>query len=219
MKHYLDYGQFEVRSLNSFESVAYLLTHSDLRGTTAGGALDHYLAFGADQGRSPSGAFGFEQTNHALVGPVGDTIGVVGDKDWFSISVQTSGQQSVALSKGTTSGALTQGVLSVFDATGNAVSAVVTETASSMSLSFSAAQGAIFYIVVESAGGRGTYTLSHSSPSPGLGALAEDHSKDAALTSIAALASGELEAPYLDVDLGPFELPRPYGGGYDDLFA
>lgn len=219
VKHYLDHGQYEARPLSSFDSVAYLLTHSDLRGANASQALDHYLALGADQGRSQSGAFGTEQVNHILAKLVGDSIETVGDKDWFSISVQSGGYQTVVLSKGTTSGALTQGVLSIFDATGKPVSGVVTESFSSLSLSFSGAQGEVFYVVVESAGGRGTYTVSHTNSSSAHGAIVEGQSAEGALESVAALGFAELTAPYVNVDLRPGDVTEPYRGGSEDIFA
>lgn len=164
--HYLQNGVFEGRVTTGFDGVAYILSNQDLAsaGIGIGGALNHWLNLGADEGRGPSGQFGLDQTNHALGsnGQVSDTHAINGDRDWFQVSLAANQLVTVRLSGGT----LQDPFLRIYDGSGrlllsgNNAGVGVSET-----LTFRAPSGGTFYLVTGSAGdsGAGTYTLALSS--------------------------------------------------------
>jgi hypothetical protein len=100
-EHYILHGYYEGRQTDSFDPVAYLLSNSDLQtgGWTAQSALLHYLDHGVKEERT-TGAFGSEQTQHALTlgTALSDTIGTAGDEDWFSIDLSPSPNYTISVS-------------------------------------------------------------------------------------------------------------------------
>jgi Ca2+-binding RTX toxin-like protein len=158
--HYLNHGAREGRSAQGFDAVAYLLSNPDLAGLTVSSALDHWLGFGADEGRIGDRAFGREQSEHTL--PVGTTtsdIGSAGDRDWFTFT----GQQGVGYSLNLALGALSSGTVSVFDGVGRLVSTAVTGFNGQAVLNITPSASGVFYVVVEGVGGAtGSYGVSFS---------------------------------------------------------
>lgn len=99
-------GHYDVQGFNegrivSFDPVSYLLSYSDLEraGLTAKTAATHFIDFGYYEGRSASGSFGAEQTQHALTSgiEIDDSL-TAGDKDWFSIDLHAGQQFSLTVS-------------------------------------------------------------------------------------------------------------------------
>lgn len=86
--HYITYGATEGRATSGFDSVAYLLSNTDLTGMSPQQALSHWLTYGADEGRAGDALFGREQTSHVVVN--GLATGLIEsrtDRDWFEVSM------------------------------------------------------------------------------------------------------------------------------------
>jgi len=101
--------------------VAYLLSNPDLQNGQydAQAAELQFVQTGFYQGRSRSGAFGTEQTQHALTLGVqaSDNLATSGDEDWFSINL-TAGQSYNLTLSGNTAGGLTDPYLELHNANG-----------------------------------------------------------------------------------------------------
>ena len=90
--HYINFRRRERRATSGFDSVAYLLSYSDLAGLTADEARDHWLTTGARDGRLGDSVFGREQATHTLGSTTFDVIDRTYDYDWFQITL-TAGQR------------------------------------------------------------------------------------------------------------------------------
>jgi Ca2+-binding RTX toxin-like protein len=102
-EHYIKYGNAEGRHV-IFDPVAYLLSYSDLQnaGLTAQTAAAHYIDAGFQEGRSASGVFGTEQSQHILtLGTQAASSLTSGDKDWFSIDLTAGHTYDLSLSGAT----------------------------------------------------------------------------------------------------------------------
>jgi Ca2+-binding RTX toxin-like protein len=164
LAHYLNHGAREGRASQGFDAVGYLLSNSDLGGLTASGALDHWLRFGADEGRIGDRAFGREQLDHGLsAGTVASEIGSVGDRDWFTFT----GQQGVGYALTLSLGGLPSGAISVFDSLGRLVSTAVTGSNGQAVLNLTPSASGVFYVVVQGgSGATGSYGVSFSANQP-----------------------------------------------------
>lgn len=91
VQHYLNYGVHEDRPVNGFDAVGYLLSNTDLQSAGFGetGAYDHWLVYGASEGRGGDAAFGREQIDHVI--DFGKTANAAieqgGDHDWFQFDL------------------------------------------------------------------------------------------------------------------------------------
>jgi len=163
--HYIQFGFYEGRATSGFDSVAYLLSNSDLAGRTASQALDHWLAAGADEGRDGDGAFGLEQASHALNGS--STLGSLetsGDRDWFELRA-TAGQRITidlaASGANVGAGSLANGSLGIFNAVGQRI-AFDDDSGPGLDarVTFSATATGVYYVVVGSeVGSVGAYRV------------------------------------------------------------
>jgi len=168
--HYIQFGFYEGRATSGFDSVAYLLSNSDLAGRTPSQALDHWLLTGADQGRIGDAAFGREQASHALTGTsTASVIGVAGDRDWFQLNL-TAGQRIQIDQKGAGAGTgtLADGTLQLYDGLGRLV-AIDADSGpgADARVVFTATTAGVHYIVVSGAGtSAGTYQLTTAAASP-----------------------------------------------------
>ena len=121
--HYINHGYSEGRAPALFEAPAYLLSNPDLQNgyLDANAARLHYINHGAAEGRSASGAFGNEQSTHALTLGVqaSDTLATAGDWDWFSVNLAAGQRYDITLSGSTTaSGTLSDPLLEVHNSLG-----------------------------------------------------------------------------------------------------
>jgi hypothetical protein len=163
LNHYVTQGYYEGRTV-TFDPVAYLLTYPDLQNAhlTAQTAATHYIDFGYKEGRSASGAFGTEQTNHVLTLGTQTTDSLTsGDKDWFSINL-TAGQSYDLSLSGATSGGIADPFLELHNANG----VLVTQDNDSgpgtdALIHYTAASTGTYYLVAESnqPGGAGNYKI------------------------------------------------------------
>jgi Ca2+-binding RTX toxin-like protein len=102
VQHYLNYGVHEGRPINGFDAVGYLLSNPDLQsaGFGATGAYNHWLVYGANEGRGGDAAFGREQVDHVI--DIGDTASAAidqgGDHDWFQFNLDAGRPTHVELS-------------------------------------------------------------------------------------------------------------------------
>lgn len=168
--HYIQYGFYEGRATSGFDSVAYLLSNSDLAGRTPSQALDHWLLFGADQGRVGDALFGREQTSNVLTGSsTSGTIGVAGDRDWFQLNM-AAGQriQIDQRGAGAGTGTLGDGALQLYDGLGRLVAADADSgPGADARIVFTAPTAGVYYIVVSGAGASaGTYQIVTAAASP-----------------------------------------------------
>ena len=86
--HYISYGMSEGRATSGFDSVAYLLSNTDLAGMSPTQAQAHWLAYGADEGRAGDALFGREQASHGMVnGVAGGVTDSRSDRDWFAVDI------------------------------------------------------------------------------------------------------------------------------------
>ena len=150
MRHYIQAGRQEGRAI-TFDSVAYLLNHPDLTadGLNSGAALRHWVQSGYAQGRSATGAFGNDQTNHAFGTDtqISGIINVAGDKDWYQLNLAANNNVTIDMS------GISGGFVSLRNARGQ-------EVASGSKLSFNAPASGTFYVTVSAApGATGSYTL------------------------------------------------------------
>jgi Ca2+-binding RTX toxin-like protein len=100
-EHYIKNGHGEGRRV-SFDAVAYLINNADLgaSGFTAADITAHYIRNGYGEHRTANGAFGSEQTGHALAigGSVSDAIEAMSDKDWFAVTLTAGATYTFTLS-------------------------------------------------------------------------------------------------------------------------
>ena len=154
--HYIEYGRGEGRAANGFDSVAYLLSNSDLAGLSPQQAFVHWLAYGADEGRTGDALFGREQTGHQLVNGVAE--GVIEsrtERDWFAIDIPANRMVTF-----TPSTVIVQGVeqaevtLSIYDGGGR----LVATRADSSPLNYRVSDdtGGPYYLVVTARGSGNT---------------------------------------------------------------
>ena len=160
-RHYISTGVTEGRATN-FDAVAYLLSQPDLgsSGIGAGGALNHWVRTGFNEGRSGDQVFGREQSNHAfgLGTPATGAIDTAADRDWFKIDL-AAGQQIQFSVRGGTGFA---GAIGVHDDGGRRITSVTENTASGVqTVSMTAAKAGVYYIVISGSNGyTGGYELS-----------------------------------------------------------
>lgn len=161
--HYLQYGVNEERAVNGFDPVAYLLSHADLGGLTPDAALNHWLTFGADEGRVGDGLFGREQTTHVLVGgqAFGSITGGI-DRDWFTMPVTVGQCITIDLvGSGGGRGTLQDGAISVYDALGRLV-AFDSDGGAGLDASLTltvATSGSYYFVVTGERGATGSYVV------------------------------------------------------------
>jgi Ca2+-binding RTX toxin-like protein len=134
-----------------FDSVAYLLSYPNLTdaGLDSGAALRHWIESGHTAGRSATGAFGNEQTNHAFSSDtqISGVINVAGDKDWYQLDLVAGNNVTIDMS------GVSDGFVSLRNARGQ-------EVASGSKLSFNAPVSGTFYVTVSAApSAKGSYTL------------------------------------------------------------
>ena len=166
VRHYVDNGFAENRATNSFDSVAYLLSNPDLgaAGYTAQTAVQHYVDRGYSEGRTAGGAFGTEQTQHALTLGVADSdaINWVGDQDWFSVALEAGHSYNLTLSGAdSSSGTLADPFLGLYNTHGLMVISDNDNGPGRDSLiHFTAATSGTYYLVASANNtGTGTYKL------------------------------------------------------------
>lgn len=194
--HYIQYGFYEGRATSGFDSVAYLLSNSDLAGRTASQALDHWLLFGADQGRVGDALFGREQTSNALTGAsTSGTIGVAGDRDWFQLNM-VAGQriQIDQRGVGAGTGTLADGTLQLYDSLGRLVASDADSgPGADARIVFTATTAGVYYIVVTGAGASaGTYQIATAAASPLEAAIDVAPSAETEAAATMALMSGDV---------------------------
>ncbi|WP_397580653.1 calcium-binding protein [Sphingorhabdus sp.] len=166
-RHYIQAGMQEGRAI-TFDSVAYLLSHPDLTaaGLNSGAALRHWVESGYAQGRSKTGAFGNEQTNHVLSkgAQVSGVIDSLDDKDWYQLDLVAEAPGNYVTVQ--VSGII--GFLSLRNAKGQ-------EVASGQEINYTAAQSGTYYVVVSSAPfGPTKYTLRATQFSQPIGTSVND---------------------------------------------
>ncbi|WP_426050873.1 M10 family metallopeptidase C-terminal domain-containing protein [Brevundimonas sp. SL161] len=178
--HYIQYGVYEGRQTSGFDPVAYLLSQGDLAGRTPSSALDHWLTFGADEGRDGDGAFGLEQTSHALTGAsTSGALEAAGDRDWFELRAAAGQKITIdvaASGAGGGSGSLTDGSVSIFNALGQRI-AFDNDSGPGLDarLTFTAPAAGTFYLVVGSeVGATGTYRVLTATGSAEFSQLAQE---------------------------------------------
>ena len=119
LNHYILHGFYEGRTA-SFDPVAYLLSNTALQNGQydAQSAELQFVQSGFYQGKSRSGAFGSEQTQHALTlgTPTAGSL-TSGDEDWFSINLTAGHTYDLNLS-GVASSPLADPFLELHDAHG-----------------------------------------------------------------------------------------------------
>ncbi|WP_420471075.1 M10 family metallopeptidase C-terminal domain-containing protein [Brevundimonas sp. FT23042] len=165
LNHYITTGYQAGRPASGFDAVAYLLSEPDLGGLGVSGAFNHWLVAGADEGRAGDSLFGREQSNHALVTSVTDTVGQSGDRDWFQLSATNGDVITLDLGGvGGGAGMLSDGVVSVYDAAGHLIATDDNSgPGQDARLTFTATQSGTYYVVVSGVGGStGSYTLQAS---------------------------------------------------------
>lgn len=171
--HYIAFGAAEERATIGFDSVAYLLSNSDLGGFTPVQARDHWLAYGADEGRAGDSVFGREQASH--VGFSGNTDFNVTrttasdfdrpiDRDWFTIKLMNELNYVI-------DGSANVGSLAIYDKAGR----LVAMDADGQDFAFKSSVANLglvqleFYLVVTGSGSTGAYSISNTMvypPSP-----------------------------------------------------
>ncbi|WP_426041911.1 M10 family metallopeptidase C-terminal domain-containing protein [Brevundimonas sp. TWP2-3-4b1] len=162
--HYLQFGVLEGRATSGFDSVAYLLTYSDLAGMNSGGALTHWLRYGADENRVGDAAFGREQPNHALSASVAASASIeqAGDRDWFQLDIAGSQRVSINLAA-TGAGALASGSISIYNTLGQLLTTASLQAGqASVSIS-TTSPGSVYVVVNGMAGASGRYGVSVTS--------------------------------------------------------
>ena len=167
VEHYIHNGFSEGRTV-TFDPVAYLINNSDLGscGFTAADVVEHYIHNGFYEGRTTDGAFGSEQTNHAIAvgGSVSDTIGTTGDKDWFAVTLAAGHTYTFTVSgvdggKGT----LADPFLAVYNANGLVMTYDDNAATRDATITFVNAPAGTYYLVASASGsGTGSYTLNVS---------------------------------------------------------
>lgn len=162
--HYIAFGAAEGRVTAGFDSVAYLLSNSDLGGMTPVQARDHWLAYGADEGRAGDSVFGREQTSH--VGFSGNTDFNVTrtlvsdfdrpiDRDWFTINLMNELNYVI-------DGSANVGSLAIYDKAGR----LIAMDADGQDFAFKSSVANLglvqleFYLVVTGSGSPGAYSVS-----------------------------------------------------------
>jgi Ca2+-binding RTX toxin-like protein len=163
-EHYIKNGSGEGRHV-SFDPVAYLINNADLgaAGFTATNATEHYLRNGYWEHRTANGAFGSEQTDHALTigASASSTIDTAGDKDWFAVSV-TAGQTYTFTLSGVdgANGTLADPFLTICDDRGLMLTYDNDHLNHDAVLRFTAPTTGTIYLVASANGtGTGTYKL------------------------------------------------------------
>lgn len=196
-RHYISFGFNEGRATAGFDAVGYLLSNPDLGGLGAGGALTHWLAYGADEGRSGDAIFGREQTSHALTGGLtSGKIDSVTDRDWFSVQL-TAGRQVVLdlVDQPVGPGLMRGGTIQLYSASGTLVASLP-----------NAANGELTYIPTSS----GTFYVVVSGVSSGTGAydvrITGTFSAGSAIDGDAAESSAAPTDPHADAVLAQFAL-------------
>lgn len=117
--HYINFGRAEGRATSGFDSVAYLLSYSDLAGMTAEEARDHWLTTGAREGRLGDSVFGHDQATHTLGSTIFSTIDRTYDYDWFEVTLTAGQRYALNVSgAGTGVGTLASGQVRLYDNTG-----------------------------------------------------------------------------------------------------
>lgn len=148
-QHYVGTGYREGRAIEGFDEVAYLLANPDLgaAGYDAAAARYHWVSTGVREGRS-TGAYGTDQTSHALAGRADDAIGAVGDHDWFQITLAKGEHVRLAFGSDAVDGAL-----DLFDARGQRVATDPgTAAGHQAAIDYSAAQAGTYYLDVHAVG-------------------------------------------------------------------
>ncbi|MDP3405554.1 MAG: hypothetical protein Q8S03_12740 [Brevundimonas sp.] len=208
--HYITSGVNEGRATGGFDSVAYLLSHSDLAGKTPSEARTHWLTSGADEGRVGDALFGRDQTDVTFSGGLeAGRFETATDRDWFAITLPVYETLTFNGSAGVTGLALynATGKLIAADADGRHFQVVITNN--------DGAYGPAGYYLVVSGGSVGDYTVSYGASRIGATAEAEAAMQSAAVKQAVAAPEPMSPAPVDDGALtGPWVMPA----GDPDLF-
>ncbi|MBX9615792.1 MAG: hypothetical protein K2X25_09385 [Caulobacteraceae bacterium] len=208
--HYITSGVNEGRATGGFDSVAYLLSHSDLAGKTPSEARTHWLTSGADEGRVGDALFGRDQTDVTFSGGLeAGRFETATDRDWFAITLPVYETLTFNGSAGVTGLALynATGKLIAADADGRDFRVVITNN--------DGATGPASYYLVVSGGSAGDYTVSYAASRLGATVEAEAAMQSAAMKLAAAVPEPVSPAPVDDAALsGPWAMPA----GDPDLF-
>lgn len=200
--HYLNIGARAGLPAGGFDSVAYLLSNPDLAGLSPAAALEHWLRYGALEGRVGDAAFGRDQTSHGL-GTDGFARGVVetrSDRDWFSFSVEAGRRVTIDLDA-VFRGGISDGAMEVYDSSGRLVASDPGAAADARAtITFVASRAESYYLVV----------------------YAPDGSTGSYMARITQTFASVAEPDKIMVDDGPLVLPAvldagPLGDGRDDF--
>ncbi len=164
LEHYILHGFYEGRT-GKVDAAAYLLSNTDLQNGQydAKSAELQFVQTGFYQGKSRTGAFDTEQTQHALTLGIqaSDSLATSGDKDWFSIDL-TAGQSYDLSLSGNTTGGLADPYLELHNANGVLIAQDNDSGPGSDALiHFTAPSTGLYYLVAASnqPGGTGNYKI------------------------------------------------------------